>query len=67
MFFNKTTMKKIYIAPATTCMKLHATSMIALSLNGQEKVDSNNISDFEQNVKGSTSGYNVWDDDWSKN
>lgn len=60
-------MKKKYIAPATTCVKLQATNMIALSLDNQEKVNSENRNDYEQNVKASTSRYNVWDDDWSKN
>ena len=58
-------MKKKYIAPAVLCVELNATNMIALSLNGEEKVNSSNMGDYEQNVKGNTSRYNVWDDDWS--
>ena len=59
-------MKKIYKAPLTTCMKVHATKMIALSLNESENVTSSNASNYEQNVKVNRSDYNVWDDDWSK-
>ena len=57
-------MKKKYIAPAVLCVELNATNMIALSLKS-ESIDSENMVNYEQNVKGNTSRYNVWDDDWS--
>lgn len=58
-------MKKVYSAPKLLCIELHATNMIALSLDGSESITSSNMSDYEQNVKGNSPSYNVWDDDWS--
>ncbi len=59
-------MKKVYSAPKTLCMELDATNMIALSTNDFQQITSENVGDYEQNVKGGTKSYNVWDDNWSE-
>ena len=55
-------MNKLYNAPVTVCVKLRATNMIALSLNGSEKVSSSNMSDFEQNAR-SNNSWDIWGSD----
>ena len=52
-------MKKVYNAPTTLCVKLRAANMIALSLNGSEKVTSSNMSGFEQNARTNNS-WDIW-------
>ena len=54
-------MKKIYKAPTIKCLELHVTNMIALSLN-DGPINSDNASDFEQNVRGNK-GWDLWGDD----
>ena len=57
-------MKKIYNAPTSFCVELRTLKMMALSLNGSESVTSSNSSDFEQNVKETSSSGNIWDEEW---
>ena len=59
-------MKKIYISPNLLTVELHATNMMALSLNGDELITTDNIDEYEQNTKefNSSSNGSIWDDEW---
>ena len=59
-------MKKIYISPNLLTVELHATNMMALSLNGNESIDTGNFDEYEQNTKefNSSSNGSIWDDEW---
>ena len=59
-------MKKIYQAPSTFAVKLCATKMLALSYIDSEQINTENRSNYVQDVKGDRNNYNVWDDDWSQ-
>ena len=62
-------MKKTYQIPEITVTKIVAEQMIAESQLGLNSDAANSLSSDDILVKGergSTSSYNVWDDDWSE-
>lgn len=58
-------MKKNYIAPATYCVRVNVTNMLATSfLQSTASPEGTEDSGADLGVK--ASHYDVWDDDWSK-
>ena len=59
-------MKKNYIAPATYCVRVNVSNMLATSFlqSTASPVDTED-SGAELGVKSNNRSYNVWDDDWS--
>ena len=58
-------MKQTYISPKFLTVELHTENLMALSMNNTEQINSSNMNDYEQDVKGiSIIDKNVWDEEW---
>lgn len=62
-------MKKTYISPNVSCINIEMQSPLMDVSKFEQEVTNygNNVGLTKDNSTSSNSGYNVWDDDWSKN